>query len=80
MNLNINLDGRNIPIKQFHLSDIVPHASICMIAKRGSGKSWVCREIIKYFSDIPGGVIIAPTDEMNSFYGTFSGFIYSLQI
>ena len=36
------------------------HASICMIAKRGSGKSWVCRAIIQHLSHIPGGIIIAP--------------------
>ena len=42
-----------------------------MIAKRGSGKSWVCRAIIQHLSHIPGGIIIAPTDEMNCFYGKF---------
>jgi hypothetical protein len=69
--MNINLDGRSIPIKKFDLRTMAQHASICMIAKRGSGKSWVCRDILQHFSDIPGGVIIAPTDEMNCFYGNF---------
>ena len=42
-----------------------------MIAKRGSGKSWVCRALLNHFSDIPVGIIIAPTDRMNGFYETF---------
>ena len=69
--MNINLDGRSMPIKKFCLDTMAQHASICMIAKRGSGKSWVCRDILQHFSDVPGGVIIAPTDEMNCFYGKF---------
>ena len=69
--MNIKIAGRDCPIKEFKLDDIVDHASICMIAKRGSGKSWVCRAIIQHLSNIPGGIIIAPTDEMNCFYGKF---------
>jgi hypothetical protein len=42
-----------------------------MIAKRGSGKSWVCRAIIRHFNYLPGGVIIAKTERMSCFYGKF---------
>ena len=44
------------------------HAAIAMIAKRGSGKSWICRDILYHKRSIPGGVIIAPTEKLNSFY------------
>lgn len=51
---------------------------IAMIAKSGSGKSWVVRDILNYIKDIPCGVIIAPTDKMTKFYDKIfpSLFIY----
>jgi hypothetical protein len=43
-----------------------------MIAKRGSGKSWVVRAILQFFSKkVPVGIIISPTDRMSSFYSKF---------
>lgn len=63
--------GNMLQIGVFKLDDIAKHASIVMIAKRGSGKSWVCRALLNHFSDIPVGIIIAPTDRMNGFYETF---------
>ena len=62
---------QKLPIKKFDLSDMVDHPSIVMIAKRGSGKSWICRAILKHLNTIPVGLIIAPTDKMSMFYGTF---------
>ena len=62
---------QKLPIKRFDLSDMVQHPSIVMIAKRGSGKSWICRAILKHMCSIPVGLIIAPTDKMSMFYGTF---------
>lgn len=44
---------------------------IAIIAKSGSGKSWVIRDILNYIKDIPCGTIIAPTDTMNGFYNDF---------
>ncbi len=73
---NIKLDGRSVPLREFALDDMVPHAAICMIAKRGSGKSWVCRSIMKHYKSIPGGVIISPTDRMSNFYGDFFPELY----
>lgn len=68
---DIEIDGNALPIREFQLEWMVDNASICMIAKRGSGKSWVVRSILNHYKRIPGGVIIAPTDKMNSFYGKF---------
>lgn len=63
--------GDKLPIRQFKLDSMTGHPSIIMIAKRGSGKSWVVKSIINHFRDIPAGLIIAPTDRMNCFYGNF---------
>lgn len=73
---DIEIDGNSLPIREFKLDWMVDNASICMIAKRGSGKSWVVRSILNHFNKIPGGMIIAPTDKMNSFYGKFFPDVY----
>ena len=58
---NVTLYGnKKLQIKQFHLTSMVENPAIVMIAKRASGKSWVCRDILKNFKDIPVGIIIAP--------------------
>lgn len=73
---DIRLDGSTFPIKEFKLDWMVPNPAICMIAKKGSGKSWVVRSILKHFESIPGGIIISPTDKMTSFYGKFFPDVY----
>jgi hypothetical protein len=73
---DINFDGYSLKIKEFKMADMKENAAIAMIAKRGSGKSWVCRDIIKRQSDLPGGMIISPTDKMSSFYSDFFPDLY----
>lgn len=73
---NVMLGDNQLPVKKFELEEFVPNPSICMIASRGSGKSWICRSILKHFSYFPGGVIISPTDRMSSFYGKFFPEVY----
>ncbi len=63
--------GDSLPVRQFKMQDMVENPSIIMIAKRGSGKSWVTKAIMMHFNSIPCGVVIAPTDRMNSFYNDF---------
>lgn len=63
--------GDRLPIKEFHLEKMCNYPSIVMIAKRGSGKSIVCKAIMKHFKDIPVGIVIAKTEKMNCFYGEF---------
>ena len=58
-------------IMQFKLSNMVPNPSIVMIAKRGSGKSYIVRDLIYHFRSVPGGVIIAPTDKVDPYYKYF---------
>jgi len=63
-------------IAEFDLKKMVDHPAIVMIAKRGTGKSWITRDIMYHYKHIPGGVVIAPTDRMNSFYNSFFPDIY----
>jgi hypothetical protein len=69
-------DKTSLKIREFSLNWMCTNPSICMIAKRGSGKSWVVRSILKHFRDIPGGVIISPTDKMSGFYNKFFPDVY----
>jgi len=66
-------NNSSLPISEFMLPNMCEHAAIVMIAKRASGKSWVCRAILKKFRDIPVGIIIAPTERMANppFYSEF---------
>ena len=73
---DISFDGLSLKIKEFKMSYIKKNAAIAMIAKRGSGKSWVCRDIIRQQKHIPGGMIISPTDKMSAFYGDFFPELY----
>ena len=69
---DVNLNGsEKLPINEFKLADMCLNPSIVMVAKRGSGKSYVCRAILNHFKDIPVGLIISPTDRMSCFYGNF---------
>jgi hypothetical protein len=71
-------DEANFSLNKFDINSIVDHAAICMVAKRGSGKSWLVRDIMAQKKDIPGGVIIAPTDKLSGFYNDIypSSYIY----
>lgn len=65
------MDDDKLRIAHFDITSMVSDPAIVMIAKRGSGKSWVIRDIVSQYKHIPVGVIIAPTDEMNGFYKSF---------
>lgn len=70
--------GDKLPIQEFDIKDMCINPSIMMIAKRGSGKSWITKAIIHRFADIPAGIIISPTEKDNPFYSKFfpDTFIY----
>ena len=71
---DVRIDGnKSLPIKEFKLDSMCENPAIVMIAKRASGKSWVCRSILKHFRHIPVGLIIAPTEKMANppFYSDF---------
>lgn len=45
--------------------------AIVIIAKRGSGKTWVCRSLLSYFRNYPVGVIISRTERTDPFFSRF---------
>jgi hypothetical protein len=70
------MDFNKLQISEFDLKSMVEHPTIVIIAKRGSGKSWITRDILYANRDIPGGIVIAPTDRMNGDYKKFFPDIY----
>ena len=75
---DINFGGEILQLNRFDLRTLIYDSNrdymnprIAIIAKSGSGKSWVIREIMHYMQDIPCGVVIAPTDKMTGFYNDF---------
>ena len=75
---DINFGSECLQLDKFDLRNLVYdhngdflNPRIAIIAKSGSGKSWVIRDILSYLRKIPCGVIIAPTDKMTGFYNDF---------
>ena len=75
---DINFGSECLQLDKFDLKNLVfdPNGDflnprIAIIAKSGSGKSWVIRDIMSQMYDIPCGTIIAPTDKMTGFYNEF---------
>ena len=78
MSRDINCNGDTLQLEKFDMKNLVYDQNgdflnprIAMIAKSGSGKSWVIRDIMYYMKDIPCGTIIAPTDKMTGFFNDF---------
>jgi hypothetical protein len=69
----IGFGASRLQLKRFPIEKMARYCTIAMVAKRASGKSWVCRSILKHFRDIPVGIIIAPTEKMANppFYSDF---------
>jgi hypothetical protein len=65
------LDKGKLPIRNFQLEDMEKNATIIIIAKRGSGKSFVTREIMKHYNKVPVSVVISPSDKESGFFRKF---------
>ena len=65
------MDELNLKLKKFDISNIKDDSVIAMLAKRNSGKSVLCKDLLYHHRNIPAGLIISPTEKANSFYGDF---------
>jgi len=68
-----------LQIKEFDLKSFCQNPAIITIAKRGSGKSVLCRSLISHFGDIPVGIVISYSEHLDPFYSEFfpDAFIYN---
>ena len=68
---DVKYGASQLRLKKFDIKGMVDHATIAMIAKRASGKSYVTREILYHKKDLPTAVVISRTEKLNKFYGEF---------
>ena len=58
-----------LELKKFDLDMIADDKTVVVIGKRGTGKSWITRDILYHKRHIPCGVVMSCTEEGNGFYG-----------
>ena len=68
---DVKFGTSQLRLKRFNIKEMVEHATIAMIAKRASGKSYLTREILYHKRDLPSAVVISRTEKLNKFYGEF---------
>ena len=61
----------SIKLKKFDMSTIEDHKIIVMIGKRGTGKSFLIKDLLYNKEDIPVGTVVSPTEKMNKFFSHF---------
>lgn len=55
-------------IKKFDMASVPEDKVVVMVGARGNGKSVLIRDLLYYHQDMPIGVVISPTEEVNRFY------------
>lgn len=58
-----------LKLRKFDISSVRDDAVIIMLGKRNTGKSFLCKDLLSYHSDMPTGVVISGTEASNPFYG-----------
>lgn len=75
------VEGKILKIYPFEPKNMVENATIALIAKRASGKTWIIRHLMyeNKKRGIPASMVISKTEKMNSFYGDYvpDSFIFS---
>lgn len=60
-----------LKLRKFDMSTIPADKVVVMVGRRGTGKSWLVRDLMYLNQDIPAGVVISPTEVANHFFGKF---------
>jgi hypothetical protein len=60
-----------LELKKFDISKIKDDKVIVFIGKRGTGKSFLVKDLLYYHTDLPIGTVISGTEGANKFYGDF---------
>ena len=79
MTKEINYGATKIQIRKFDLTKMCDHATICLIAKRATGKSFLVKEMMYHKRNLPTIIAISKTEKLNCFYSEFipDSYIYS---
>jgi hypothetical protein len=60
-----------LKLKKFNMSKMKCDSIVLLLAKRRTGKSFLCRDIMYNHKDIPTGIVVSPTEKANTYYGDF---------
>ena len=60
-----------ISLKKFDINQVEDTRICCIVAKRGTGKSTLVRDLLYHKRHISKGIAVSATEESNSFYGDF---------
>lgn len=58
-------------LRKFNMGKIKKDSVIVMIGKRNTGKSFLTKDMLYFHQDIPSGVVISATEQVNKFYSEF---------
>lgn len=69
----------HLKLKKFDPASIDDTRIAFVIGKRGTGKSFLCRDLLYHKRKIPMGIVMSGTEEGNGWYGQFvpETFIYN---
>jgi len=78
-NKEVRYGPTKLQIKKFDVSTMVDHSNSVFIAKRGTGKSYLTKEILFNKRKLPSAIAISRTEKLNSFYTEFipNSFIFN---
>jgi hypothetical protein len=65
------MDVNTIKMVEYNLKNMVVNPAIVIIAKRGSGKSFLTRDILYHLRGVPSGMIISSTEKKSPLYVDF---------
>ncbi len=67
----ITNDIDKINLQKFNMKNILPDATILILGKRRSGKSFLTRDIFFHNKNIPSGIVFSGTEEASPFFSDF---------
>jgi hypothetical protein len=60
-----------LELKKFDITNIRNDNVVVLIGKRGTGKSFLVKDLLYYHTDLPIGTVVSGTESANRFYGDF---------
>ena len=60
-----------LELRKFDITRIKNDKVVVLIGKRGTGKSFLVKDLLYYHTDIPIGTVVSGTESANKFYGDF---------
>jgi hypothetical protein len=60
-----------LTVSKFDMKSLLPDATLLVLGRRRSGKSWLVRDILYHHRHIPSGVVFSGTEAVSPFFGSF---------